>query len=107
VREVRAQIGSSRFDVAVIDGLYREDMCDIAQSAVSADGCILADDSEGYQIFERMRSSGLSRADFYGYAPGVSLTHCTSVFFPERSFIFSGTIPIIGGAESPIGSLET
>jgi hypothetical protein len=95
VQEVRTQIGSSRFDVIVIDGLYREDMCAVAQSAVSVDGCIVADDSEGFEIFERMRASRLSRVDFYGYQPGVSLPHCTSVFFTERSFIISGTVPII------------
>jgi hypothetical protein len=95
VQEVRTQIGSSRFDVIVIDGLYREDMCAVAQSAVSVDGCIVADDSEGFEIFERMRASRLSRVDFYGYQPGVSLPHCTSVFYTERSFVISGTVPII------------
>jgi len=77
-----------RYDVIVIDGLYRREMTDIAHSLMTDDGMIICDDAEGYGIYDAFKNSGLSRVDFYGHAPGVVLPHCTSIFFKPGSFPF-------------------
>jgi hypothetical protein len=94
VEAIRMHIGSSHFDVIAIDGLYHEDMCTIAQSALLKDGCIIADDSEGYEIFDRA-SSGLNRVDFYGYAPWGQSAALHIFFFRSTVSLLSGRIPII------------
>ena len=78
-----------RYDVIVIDGLYRYEMIPIASRLMAEDGIIVCDDAEGYGFYEGFKERGLSRVDFYGNAPGVVLPHCTSVFFKPGSFAFS------------------
>jgi hypothetical protein len=83
-----------KFDVIIIDGLYRSEMIEIALRVRSEGGVIITDNAEGYGFYEGFRKSGLQRVDFFGHAPGVVLPHCTSVFFGEKSFLFSPDIPI-------------
>ena len=90
-------IGSQQFDVVVIDGLDRFKAASIAITVVKAGGAIILDNSEGfwgpegtYPILDLYRSKGFQRVDFYGYAPGVILPHCTSVFFRGECFLFRG-----------------
>lgn len=97
VREVRQALASKQFaqyDVIVIDGLHREGMVDIAQNFLAADGIIICDNSDGYEIAARFKERGLDRVDFYGNAPGVAFPHCTSIFFKRSSFVFDPAIPI-------------
>jgi len=90
-------IAGQSFDVVVIDGLDRFKAAGIAINVVKAAGAIILDNSEGfwgpegtYPILELFRSKGFQRVDFYGYAPGVILPHCTSVFFQGECFLFRG-----------------
>jgi hypothetical protein len=94
VEEVLASRPFSHYDVVVIDGLYREEMVDIACRLVAADGIIVCDNSEGYEIYDRFKERGLNRLDFYGNAPGVVLPHCTSIYFKRCSFVLDPAIPI-------------
>jgi hypothetical protein len=94
VRDIVASRKESSFDVIVIDGLYRAAMIEIAVRSMAQDGMIVCDNAEGYGIYEGFKERGLSRVDFYGYAPGVVLPHCTSVYFKAGSTYFDSHIPI-------------
>lgn len=84
-----------RFDVAVIDGLYRREMVDFALKYRSADGVVICDNSDGYGFHERLQDSGLSRVDFHGNAPGLALPNVTSMYFdPGNCFLFDARVPI-------------
>ena len=83
-----------KFDVIIVDGLYREQMTDIAREKLADHGCIICDNSESYDFQKRLEDSGLSRVDFFGNAPGVISAQCTSIFFQENCFLFSPKFPI-------------
>ena len=36
-----------------------------------------------------LHEKNYNRVDFYGHAPGVLLTHTTSIFFKSETFIFN------------------
>lgn len=80
VKEILNKEKFKKFDVIIIDGLYRFEMIEIAIKFMSDDGVIICDNSEGYGFYEGFKNSGLQRVDFFGNAPGVILPHCTSVF---------------------------
>lgn len=84
------------FDVIIIDGLPRREMIPIALKVMKDDGVIICDNAEGYGFYEGFKESGLMRVDFWGYAPGVILPHCTSVFFKPNSFLFASKHSILG-----------
>jgi hypothetical protein len=90
VRSTLREEPHDRYDVIVIDGLYRQEMVPIAQAMLSDDGIIICDNSEGYGFRDAFIGSNLSRVDFYGYTPGVVWPQATSIFFrPGGSFAFS------------------
>jgi len=89
----------NKFDVIIIDGLDRFKAASRSIGLLQEEGAILVDNSEGYwggdatkeyPILDLFRGAGFNRVDFYGYAPGVILPHCTSLFFKERCFILRG-----------------
>jgi hypothetical protein len=92
----------ARFDIAVVDGLDRFEAAQLAIEFLADEGAILFDDSDGhwgppptYPIIDLLRDAGFLRIDFYGYAPGVVLPHCTSLFF-------RGSCRLLRGSENPI-----
>jgi hypothetical protein len=93
VRALLTEIGM-RFDIVIVDGLYREQMAEIAKDWVQEDGLIIGDDSESYSLFEILEGHGFSRVDFYGQAPGVILPRCTSIWFANGSWLFASQWPI-------------
>ncbi len=94
VKEVLSTRQYSKYDVIVIDGLYREDMIEVALSHMTEDGILICDNAEGYGFYEGLKGSGLLRVDFFGNAPGVILPHSTSIFFTPSSFVFDAKYPI-------------
>lgn len=84
----------NKYDVIVIDGLYRVEMIDIAIQYLKEDGIIICDNAEAYSFFEGFKEKGFSRVDFFGNAPGVVLPHSTSIYFGPDSFVFKPTFPI-------------
>jgi hypothetical protein len=82
------------FDVVAIDGLKREEMIDVAISRLTSDGAIIADDSDGYGFFDRLKRRGFRRVDFYGASPGVVSQRVTSIFFRDGCFLFANCHPI-------------
>ena len=83
-----------RFDIAVIDGLWRYQMIAIAARLMKDTGVIICDNAEGYGFYEGFKERNFHRVDFFGNAPGVVLPHCTSIFFRPGSFVFDPKYPI-------------
>jgi hypothetical protein len=96
-RDALARLPERRFDLAVIDGEFRAEMIDIAAEHLTADGAIIADNSEGYGFHQGFLGRGFQRVDFYGAAPGVINPGCTSIFFREGNFLFNERYPIVEG----------
>jgi len=94
VLKILSENNYSKFDVVIIDGMFRVEMINIALQYVSEGGCIIFDDSEGYKLPLRFKDSGLQRIDFYGNCPGVILPHCTSILLKQNCFIIDGSFPI-------------
>ena len=94
VNGILNSLGHARFDVVVIDGLCRSELIDVAARSVTDDGIVLCDNAEGYGIQEGFRGRDFQRVDFFGYAPGVILPHCTSLFFRTGAYVFAPTHPI-------------
>lgn len=94
VRRILDDYRATKFDFAVIDGLCRFQMIEIAISVLASNGAIICDDSMGYRFFDGFKGSGLRRVDFYGPQPGVVEPSCTSIFFRQDCPIFDNTNPI-------------
>jgi hypothetical protein len=93
-RDAIREKGQPKYDIVVIDGLYRKEVVPIAIEALAPNGAIICDNAEGYEIYEAFAASQFKRIDFYGNAPGVSLQHCTSVFFQNDCFLLQSASPI-------------
>jgi predicted O-methyltransferase YrrM len=94
VRKIMASHADMRFDIIVIDGLYRAEMIDIAIPIWTEDGAIICDNSHGYGFFEGLQDKRFQRVDFYGAHPGVILSGSTSIFFRNGCFLFNNSRPI-------------
>ncbi len=55
---------------------------------------MILDNSEGYGFYDEIKARNCRRIDFFGFAPGVSLRHCTSVVFVGDCFLLRPDIPI-------------
>jgi hypothetical protein len=82
------------FDVIVIDGHLRQEVTALAFDYLAPDGAIILDNSEGYGFYEEIKGRDCRRIDFFGFAPGVSLRHCTSIVFVDDCFLLKPDIPI-------------
>jgi hypothetical protein len=87
------ELDNPRFEAIVVDGLFRAELAALSLSLLAANGVMICDDSEGYQFYETLRDSGLSRVDFFGFAPGVMLARCTSIYFGS-SDLFAASVPV-------------
>ena len=95
VQRILTKVGLDKYDVIVIDGLYRRELVPIAIERLSEDGIIICDNAEGYGFFEAFRSSGLARVDFFGNCAGGVLPCATSIYFRLGScFAFDAEYPI-------------
>lgn len=98
VERLLLEFGRERYDVIVIDGLYRGELVDLARRHLAPDGVLVGDDSEGYGFHEAFRSTDLMRVDFYGHAPGVWKEHCTSLWFGPEADLLRPAHPIVRDA---------
>jgi hypothetical protein len=83
-----------KFDVIVVDGHLRKEVTALAFDYLAPKGAIILDDAEGYGFYEETRVRNCRRIDFFGFAPGVSLGHCTSIVYVEDCFLLNPEIPI-------------
>ncbi|MGQ0456068.1 MAG: hypothetical protein ACT4OU_03280 [Hyphomicrobium sp.] len=86
--------GEGAFDVIVIDGHLRRELTGPAFEFLAPRGALLFDNSEGYGFYEEVKSRACCRIDFYGFAPGVSRRHCTSLVFVGDCFLLEPHVPI-------------
>jgi hypothetical protein len=94
VRRIIGEMDDQKFDVIIIDAEFREDLVDTALNFLAEDGALICDDAESYDFYAVTKGLKLSRVDFFGFAPGVVLPHCTSVYFRDRCFLFDPNHPI-------------
>jgi hypothetical protein len=95
IRELVHKTHPDPFDVVVIDGHLRCELVSFALERLSPSGALIFDNAEGYGFWEEIKLRDVQRIDFYGFSPGVSLRHCTSIVFEKNSFMLSSQIPIV------------
>ncbi|WP_293862915.1 hypothetical protein [uncultured Alsobacter sp.] len=83
-----------KFDIIIIDGHLRKEATALAFEYLKPDGAIILDNAEGYGFYEETFNRECRRIDFFGFAPGVSLRHCTSLIFVGDCFLLRPDIPI-------------
>lgn len=84
-----------QFDVIVIDGHLRRELTALAFPHLAPGGFMVLDNAEGYGFWEELQGRDCRRIDFYGFAPGVSKRHCTSLVFVGDSFVLDAAAPIV------------
>jgi hypothetical protein len=94
IRKIIDANAKQLFDVIIIDGHLRAEATALAFDYLTSDGAVILDNAEGYGFYDQIKSRGCRRIDFYGFAPGVSLRHCTSVVFVNDCFLLKSDIPI-------------
>ena len=84
-----------KFDVIIIDGLWREALVEISVEYLNKGGAILCDNTNnnGYGMHLKF-PSGFSRIDFYGFVPAVVSRSCTSLFFSNECFLLDNSFDI-------------
>ena len=97
IAHVRALIGDNAiklFDVIVIDGHLRRELVELAFNALKPDGALILDNSEGFGFVQALTGRRCMKIDFFGFAPGVSKRHCTSLVFVDQCFLLDPTVVI-------------
>lgn len=98
VEPVRALLEAAprkAYDVIVIDGHLRRELTALAFSYLAPGGVMVLDNAEGYGFWEELQGRNCRRVDFYGFAPGVSKRHCTSLVFVGDAFVLDPASPIV------------
>ncbi|WGD55354.1 hypothetical protein QA641_16635 [Bradyrhizobium sp. CB1650] len=93
-----------RFNVIVIDGVWREACADACIPHLSDDGILILDNSDWYhQAGTRIRSKGFLEVSFSGFGPVNNYTWTTSLFFrlPNSSYRLTPPAPIGGNILGP------
>lgn len=94
IRAVIEKSALSKFDIIIIDGHLRKELTALAFEYLAPAGAIILDNAEGYGLYEEIRTKHCRRIDFFGFAPGVSLRHCTSIVFIADCFLLLPEVPI-------------
>lgn len=83
-----------KFDVVIVDGHLRRLLVALAFEHLAPMGAVILDNAEGYGFYEESSKFDCRRVDFFGFAPGVVMRHCTSLAYVGDCFLLSGKIPI-------------
>jgi hypothetical protein len=94
IRALLASSAVSKFDVIIVDGHLRKEATSLAFDYLAPDGALILDNAEGYGFYDEVKGRRCRRIDFFGFAPGVSLRHCTSLVFVDDCFLLRPDIPI-------------
>ena len=88
-----------KFDVIIVDGHLRRELTSMSFDYLAPDGALILDNAEGYGFYDEIAGRDCRRIDFFGFAPGVLLRHCTSIVFVEDCFLLRSDIriPILEG----------
>ncbi|MBX9944463.1 MAG: hypothetical protein K2Y40_10325 [Reyranella sp.] len=95
IRDLIAAGPNRKFDVVVVDGHLRRELAALAFELLAPGGAIILDNAEGYGFYDEIAARNCRRVDFFGFAPGVVMRHCTSVVFVEDCFLLRPDIPIV------------
>lgn len=98
VEPIRALLGGSpsrKFDIIIVDGHLRREVAAMAFEYLAPRGALILDNAEGYGFFDETKTRNCRRIDFFGFAPGVSRRHCTSLIFVEDCFLLDANVPIV------------
>lgn len=77
-----------KFDIVIVDAIFRNESMINCIPALSERGVIILDDSERdeYQSsINEMLTLGFRKIDFWGMAPGVTFNKCTSIFYKSNN----------------------
>ncbi len=85
--EIARRLGGRKFDVIVLDGHLRRELVAVAFDHLAPGGAIVLDDAEGYDVQGEIHWRDCRRIDFFGFAPGVALRHCTSLVYAGDCFL--------------------
>lgn len=92
-----------RFDVVVVDGVWREDCVEHAIAALRPDGILVLDNSDWYADAGAMiRARGFHEVSFSGFGPVNDYTWATSIFFPGKLRIQDKLAPPLPIGGNPI-----
>lgn len=74
-----------KFDIIVIDGLFRKECAMAALDKLSDSGVIILDNSElNRDVCLYFRQHGLIQIDFFGFGPINPYSWCTSIFLSKN-----------------------
>ena len=79
---------SDKFDLIIVDGLFRNECIEVSLKHLSEEGVIILDDSERKEYSEGIKfllKSGFKRLDFSGIAPGIFFRKCTTIFYKDKN----------------------
>lgn len=77
---------NKKFDLILVDGLFRNECAAVAYKYLSPNGVLLFDDTERSEYkttFDLMESNGFKKLDFWGFAPGLFYKKCTTIFYRD------------------------
>ena len=94
IKELLEDSAAEEFDIIVVDGHLRKELAALAFDYLASDGALILDNSEGYGFHDTIKTKSCKRIDFFGFSPGVSLQHCTSLVFTGDCFLLRPDIPI-------------
>jgi hypothetical protein len=77
-----------KFDLIIIDGIYRNECCFIATNFLTDEGVIILDDSKRNDYAEginHLMNEGFRKIDFSGIPPGMLIRKFTTVFYRTQN----------------------
>ena len=91
-----------KFDVVVVDGLWRNICAEVCTEYLSDDGIIIFDNTDRhYNACNKLQQLGFFQIDFNGLSPINSYASTTSIFIKARNFVQRGFLQ-----PNPIGGLN-
>jgi predicted O-methyltransferase YrrM len=83
-----------KFDLVVVDGGPRRQLARLSFDYMERGGALILDNSEGYGFYDEIKGRRCSKIDFFGFAPGILLRHCTSIIFVNDCFLLAPDVPV-------------
>jgi hypothetical protein len=77
---------NNNYDIIIIDGRDRVNCCINCMSALKPTGVVILDDSNSSEYTQALvffKENGFKQIDFWGIAPIISYTKCTTIFYRE------------------------
>lgn len=83
-------VENEKFDVIIIDGLFRNECIKASLKNLSEVGVIILDDSERNEYTEGITfllKNGFQKINFSGIAPGIFFRKCTTIFYNDLNCV--------------------